>query len=138
MSIKKYILILIIILTSIAALNAQNLTWMEGSWTGKGYQPNLGNNPYWTMELKVSIESGEKIAKIEYPSIPCTGNWQLVSIENNRAEFREIISTGTRCMDNVRLIVSYVDEKHISVVFYGPDDKEVYATATLNRKKLND
>jgi hypothetical protein len=131
---RKILLIPFIFLVVIASVGAQNLTWMEGNWEGRGYQPNLGQNPYWDMELKVSIESGEQIAKIDYPLIPCTGNWKLVSIETNKAEFREIISSGGRCMNNVRLIVSYVDEKHISIKFYGPDDTEVYATATLSRK----
>jgi hypothetical protein len=131
---KKILLITILFLAYHAGMVAQNLTWMEGNWVGQGYQPNLGREPYWKMELKVSMESGEEIAKIDYPDIPCTGNWKVVSIENKKAEFREIISSGGRCLNNVRLIASYVDEKHIYITFYGPDDKEVYATATLKRK----
>jgi len=133
---KKKLLPLFFFIGMIGSISAQNLTWMEGSWTGKGYQPNLGKDPYWDMDLVISLESGEGILKIEYPSIPCSANWEIISKELKRAVFVERLTKGKdRCIDGSKLTVTYVDQDHIQVVFYNPEnDKEIYATAKLKRK----
>lgn len=133
---KKNLLILFILLFIIPGIKAQSLNWMEGNWTGQGYQPNLGKNPYWDMELVISLETGEGILKIEYPSIPCSANWELISKEPKSAVFVEKLITGKDlCVDGGKVLVSYVDKDHLSFVFYETAySTEIYATAKLQRK----
>lgn len=133
----KYLFFMLTVMLGITnSTCAQSLSWMEGSWTGKGYQPNLGKYPYWQMEMKISFESGEGTLKIEYPSIPCSANWELISSEPKSAVFIEkLVSGKDLCIDGSRITVSYVDDNQIMIVFYEPENMDVeYASAKLKRK----
>ncbi len=79
---------LIICLASVASAQTRAGAWLRGQWEGTGYQ--IDTNSTWTMSLKVRGRS----YLIEYPSLNCGGRWRLVSINANRARFRERITAG--------------------------------------------
>ena len=60
---------------------------MHGIWSGVGYQEAM--NAEWDIELSCDANTGD--IKISYPSISCSGVWELQNANNYRAEFLEVI-----------------------------------------------
>jgi hypothetical protein len=63
----------------------KEINWMQGSWTGKGYQID-GDS--WDIKLTHS----EKRFTIEYPSLGCVGYWTINQTDKSRIVFTETIS----------------------------------------------
>jgi len=105
--------------------------WMDGKWLGIGYQPSEKVYYQWTISLDYNSSSGE--FKIDYPTLYCGGHWTLKSANDHRAEFVEHIDTGKdKCNDLGRVVVTFVDEGIISVVYFTPGGG-VIAYAVLKR-----
>mgnify|MGYP006426605181 CR=1 FL=1 len=102
--------------------------WMEGTWTGVGYQEAM--KAEWDIELRCKVDEGE--FRISYPSISCQGEWQLKNANNYRAEFLEIISEEQdNCGDVVRVVVTRIDDRFMSVAFFLPEIDDVVAAYTV-------
>ena len=115
-------------------LYSQKIKWLEGCWEGEGYQPNSLIEQVWSMHLCYLVK--EKKIVVEYPSLQCGGNWTLQKAEKNRAIFIENLSYGIEnCMNESKLIVSYIDNDFITVAFYDViyNKEEVIAICLLKR-----
>ena len=125
---------LLIGFSSQAQNNGQNLRkikWLEGQWTGVGYQKAM--KAEWDVVLECNIEKGE--INITYPSISCKGIWELKYTDGCRAEFMEIIKEEQdNCGDVVRVLVTRIDEKFVSVAFFIPEIDDVVAAYTVLTK----
>lgn len=107
--------------------------WLFGSWEGVGYQSPT--NSTWRIELNYDILN--KSFSINYPSLECSGNWQLLEAKDNRLVFVEQITDGQdKCDNNVKVIVNYVDEDYISVAYFLPKQIDnVVAFSVMKRKR---
>jgi hypothetical protein len=108
--------------------------WINGTWQGIGYQ--APTNTAWKIDLKYDVKS--ESFSINYPSLNCSGQWELIESENNRLVFVERITTGLdKCDNNVKVIVNYVEGSYISVAYFLPDVyDDVVASAVLKKKQL--
>lgn len=123
-------LTLIVCILSTQDLHAQkSIKWLDGTWFGTGHQPI--DDSRWSVVLE--YEAG-KLA-ISYPSLECSGNWKLVKAKKGYAEFVEDITKGeNKCNDGVKVIVTRVDERFVSVAYFLPDIVDgVAASAVLDR-----
>ena len=112
------------------SVNAQSTYWLDGQWEGTGYQKDNGHN--WTILLTADIDRG--IYKIEYPSLSCGGEWVLSEIDGQRAVFTEKITDGIfRCANLGKVIVTPVDQNHISFTWFWHSTQELGAWSTLER-----
>lgn len=126
------ILILVLVTASLVCGQGQHRRqgWLTGTWEGTGYQ--IDNNETWTMLLTVK---GRKY-KIEYPSLNCEGVWRPISFSSNSARFREKITRGLEaCTNNGRLVIQRLSRRQIAYRFKNPGERDVTASAILNRKK---
>ena len=116
-----------------AALRKNSLPkWLEGKWTGVGYQP-VGNST-WEVELNYSMT--EEYAEINYPSLKCSGKWKLTFSNNNRAEFIEQITEGTdKCVELSRIVVTKIDDEYIQVSWFSQHFEGMDAIVTLRNEK---
>lgn len=89
------------------------ISWMQGTWAGTGYQID-GNT--WPVEMQ---HIGKRIT-IAYPSLGCSGWWQIVSINHSNIEFVEHITVNNGCDQGGKIIVSHVDEHNISIAWFLP------------------
>lgn len=106
-----------------------NLSWLEGVWTGEGYQSDTETT--WTVRLTVQ----DGIFTIEYPNIPCRGTWSLTSKNSSGASFTETITQGTdRCVNGERIRIERVSDSEISCKFSHAGSRVVIATAVLTKK----
>ena len=117
-----------------AALKINSLPkWLEGKWTGVGYQP-VGNST-WDIELNYSMT--EKFTDINYPSLKCSGKWALTFSNNNRAEFIEQITEGTdRCVELSRIVVTKIDDEYVQVSWFSEHFEGIDAVVTLRNEKM--
>lgn len=128
--------ILFFCLASISTQAQHNKTkWLDGSWTGSGYQSAALNHSVWAINLDYDFEN--EVIKIDYPDFPCGGYWKLVKADKNKAEFVEYIDNGkTLCNDQGKVIVTRIDENYITISYFLPELMEgVIAFSTL--EKLN-
>ena len=94
-----------------------SLNWLIGDWQGTGLQILPADH---TWKINFSYFPGhEGPFIINYPSIPCNGHWELESNEYHRVVFTERITKGYfRCANNGKVIITYVDENHISFSYF--------------------
>ncbi|NJN77435.1 MAG: hypothetical protein HC803_03170 [Saprospiraceae bacterium] len=103
--------------------------WLQGEWRGIGYQLNTSGT--WSIQLKVNTER----ASIAYPSLECSGNWQIVKQDKEKIELIEIITEGTdKCVNKGKLILTKIDDNHITYTYFSPFSGELEAFSTLIRK----
>ena len=109
----------------------RSYTWMNGSWEGIGLQ--ISPNPHtWTISLSANIS--ENVYEIEYPSLSCGGKWVPEEITNSRAVFVEYIEKGIlRCVHKGKVVITYVDDQHISFSYFHPYDGRLDSHSTLEK-----
>lgn len=124
-----FIVLLVLLFTS--PISAQKRrSWLAGTWEGTGYQ--IDNNETWTMKLTVR---GNRYT-IEYPSLKCSGRWIPISVDSRRARFRERITVGlAECVDRGNVVVERLSPRQIAYRFVGNGERDVTASAILNRKR---
>jgi len=106
-----------------------NLNWLEGVWTGEGYQTDTRTT--WTVILTVR----DGTFAIEYPNIPCRGTWSLTNKNSRGASFVEFITHGTdRCVNNERVLIERVSDSEISCKFSHAGSRAVIATVVMSKK----
>lgn len=108
-------------------------SWLYGHWEGIGYQ--APTNSAWNIDLKCLKEKNS--FSINYPSLYCNGHWELLESEINRLVFVERITEGLdKCDNNVKVVVTYIDNQYISVAYFLPDYYDnVVASGVLKKKK---
>jgi len=113
---------------------AQKVKPLEGIWTGVGYQID---GDVWTMEVIHDTE--EKNFKVSYPSLGCSGQWILQEKRKGRYVFLEKIDKGY-CDQDVRVVVTQIDETFVSVAFFLDKYSEspIAYTVLEKGKALND
>lgn len=109
--------------------------WLDGTWTGSGYQKNALSENTWPIQLTYDYESGSFL--IDYKLFPCSGYWELQSASRHKAEFVEHINEGKdRCMDENVIIVTRISDEYISVSYFAPGIiSGVLAFSTLQKKE---
>ena len=108
-----------------------NLYWLEGVWTGEGYQSDTRTT--WT--IRVTVHDG--YFGVEYPNIPCRGTWSVTNKHSRGASFIESITEGIgRCANGERILLERVSDSEISCKFSHAGSRVVIATAVLTKKEL--
>ena len=104
--------------------------WLNGTWEGKGYQ--FDTDTTWTVNFKAR---GKRYS-IEYPSLNCRGTWRLISVNSQRAMFREHITVGRgECVDQGVVTIERLNGRQIAYRFSYANTDLVSASAILNRKR---
>ena len=103
--------------------------WLEGIWTGTGYQ----SNPKQTWTIKFTAQNDTY--RIDYPSIPCGGEWKVITLGKSTATFRERLTYGqTLCIDNGTVTIQKLNDTQVAFRFVEPNRTRVTARAVLNRQ----
>jgi hypothetical protein len=125
----------LIVCSSFSNLQAQHnkTKWLDGSWTGVGFQPMALNHQAWQIYLDYDFEN-ETIA-INYPDFPCSGHWKLVKADKHKAEFIEYIDEGEDlCNSEGQIIVTLIDDRYITISYFLPKIMDgVIASATMEK-----
>jgi uncharacterized caspase-like protein len=114
--------------------------WLEGLWTGQGYQSIKqagrapGTDDYesnWSIALTVERDE----FKIDYPSLGCGGHWIKRSASDREMVFTESITYGReRCLDLGTIKLGLVSRGALSFTFEATAGGSYFvATGTLNR-----
>jgi hypothetical protein len=112
----------------------EDIIWLNGSWAGLGYQPQL-EKP-WTIELDCNVDKKKFV--IKYPSLNCQGFWKIEEAGSNRIVFKEKIAKGDHtCIPKGMVIVTKVDASHISYSYFETIDAQyvLNSFSTLKRVK---
>src|SRR6185503_1633426 len=90
--------LLLILIPTVAAQTKQK-PWLSGEWEGTGYQTD--DNSTWAMKLTVKrLKGGRRAFSVDYPSLNCGGRWKLLSLNQNKARFQELLDHGQdKCTD---------------------------------------
>ncbi len=122
--------VFILAFVSVASAQTKNGSWLTGTWTGTGYQ--IDANETWTMKLT----SKGKRYTVEYPSLNCSGRWQLISFGSSIATFREKITTGMdKCTDRGTVTIQRLNGRQIEFRYQNPRETLFTASGILNREK---
>jgi hypothetical protein len=122
------VLVLILSLT-LTGFSQNKNSWMFGTWEGKGYQTD--SDTTWTVGFKIQ---GNKYV-IDYPSLKCGGEWNLISINSKEAKFRERINYGLEeCTNNSLVVAQRLSNRQILILYRNKGSDEVIASVVLNRK----
>lgn len=140
---KRTIFIFTVILLLTASLNEsyaqkRKTKWLDGTWTGLGFQSNALSQNVWPIKLTYDYKSGSFV--INYKSFPCSGYWKLQDASRHKAGFIEYITDGKdRCQDGNLVIVTKIDEEYITVSYFAPEYFDgVIAYSTLRRENSED
>lgn len=108
--------------------------WLDGEWTGIGFQPGTSGTSTWKIHLNYNYD--ENTITIDYPTLQCNGYWKAESVDNCKVIFKEYITDGkTRCDDQGTVVVTRLDHKFITVSYFLPGRVEgVIAFSTLTKK----
>jgi hypothetical protein len=105
-----------------------DLEWLNGEWTGDGYQTDTKTR--WAARLTVQDEA----YSIDYPDIPCKGTWKLIEKNSRSASFNEVITQGVDQCTNSHVTVEKVSASEISCRYTHVKSRAVIATAVLRKK----
>ena len=125
------LLVLIILSSACSAptprpLGADRSTF-NGVWVGKGHQDN---DTTWTIRLTITPDE----AKIEYPSLRCTGRLQFLEHTGTELLFREHLEVGLgRCVNKGTTILRLTGRDQMLFHWYYPDGHRG-ATGNLVRR----
>jgi hypothetical protein len=101
--------------------------WMAGTWVGQGSQNGSTN---WSIEAN----STNGAVTIAYPSLNCSGRWDLMSADSSHAMFTEVITVGTStCGVTGRVVITKIDSKHVTFSYWRSSG-ELSAWSTLTKK----
>jgi hypothetical protein len=116
---KKLVLLSLLLLILNYTYSQENpeqkkISWLQGTWEGKGLQID---EKTWD----VSFTHVDKKFTISYPSLACNGWWELKKSDKTQLEFIEHITVNNGCDQGVKVIVTRIDDKNISIVYFIPD-----------------
>jgi hypothetical protein len=119
---------------SVSAREARRSRWLNGTWTGTGFQPEAPDNKEWTIRLEYAAAARKE--SIEYPSLRCKGYWTLRQADGRKAEFIEHLTDGKeRCQDGSSVVVTKIDDRFVSIAFFVPSvQKGVVAYSVLEKQ----
>ena len=119
---------LLLLLSGTLSAQTKTSNWLTGNWEGTGYQ--IDDQSTWTMRLTVR---GRRFS-IEYPSLNCGGRWQLISINGNRARFKERLDHGQdKCTDNGTVVIQRLSKRQVVFLYALAGKREVTASAVLKK-----
>jgi hypothetical protein len=82
----------------------EEATGVIGRWTGQGVQ-NDGQT--WDIVVDITTTRPGPCGSVDYPGIPCSGEWICVSGDSRSLRAREKITEGTdKCIDNGTMTMS--------------------------------
>jgi hypothetical protein len=106
-NLRLFVLCSVLLATSPAAIAAD----IFRLWHGVGIQ---GTQSEWSTEVDLRGPAPTVI----YPSLKCSGVWQLLGVQNGVYEFREIINFGRDiCIDGY-VRVYLLNKKRMAIVYY--------------------
>lgn len=122
----------LILVPNVAAQNKQK-SWLRGAWEGTGYQTD--DNTTWTMKLTVKrLKVGRRAFSIDYPSLNCGGRWKLLSMNQSKARFREVLDHGQdKCSDKGHVTIERIG-RQLLFLYANKGAREITASAVLNRR----
>ncbi len=109
------------------------LTWLNGSWSGTVYQPKGGTQFF---PVTFTVDAPKGIYKIQYPTIPFKAVLSLTSADDCQAMFIETATSGHAAPGTVaitKIIWTQTNSKYITWTRY-LDSGALDAWATLKRK----
>lgn len=126
------VLPLLFLLAATSAAQGKRASWLSGTWEGTGYQTD--DNSTWQMRLTIKkLKSGRRSFSIEYPSLSCGGHWQLLSINESKARFRELLDHGQdNCADRGLVIVQRI-RRQLIFLYSNLGSSKITASAVLNK-----
>ncbi|HAE34222.1 MAG: hypothetical protein H6548_11645 [Chitinophagales bacterium] len=103
---------------------------MEGHWTGVGLQID---KQQWDIDLRI-ISDAEVL--ISYPSLGCSGHWELVQNGKRKRHYKEVIETGLlNCDQGGDVFIKKVSRNKLRVTYYLYSySEEPIAKAMLQRQ----
>ncbi len=105
-------------------------TLLDGFWEGEGNQ--LGSK--WSMQLYYDART--KYFIVQYPSLSCSGHWEIAKISSKVLALKESITQGTgNCKKNSEVKVRFVSEKEMKIEFYEVNGLIPLATAKIYKKE---
>jgi hypothetical protein len=124
--------LLLILIPNAAAQNKQK-PWLRGEWEGTGYQTD--DNSTWAMKLTVKrLKGGRRAFSVDYPSLNCGGRWKLLSLNQNKARFQELLDHGQdKCTDKGLVTIMRVG-RQLVFLYANQGSREITASAILNRR----
>src|SRR5580765_1231710 len=123
------VVLLLLMATSATMAQQKSSAWIKGTWEGTGYQ--IDDKSTW--EMKVTAR-GRRVT-VEYPSLSCGGRWKLISINQSRARFREILDRGQdKCADRGNVLIQRLNRKQVVFLYAYEGKRDVSASSILNRK----
>ena len=131
---RRACLVVALGLYMVASLGAQDEgapAWLSGTWVGQGYQP--GSDAHFTIEL--ICDATTRAFAISYPSLGCSGTWELVSQADGVARFVETITEGTdACVDGGKVVLTQISDQFVTWSFFYPDDETLDSFSTLHKE----
>ena len=104
-------------------------TLLDGFWVGEGSQ--LGTK--WVMELY--YDTFQERFVIKYPTVPCSGNWQIVKVSPKVLVLKETITKGgENWTKECEVRVRFVNENEVKMEFYEINGLIPLAKASLTKK----
>jgi len=118
-TINRFIFTIVYILIP-GIVNASLSEELDGVWTGVGQQTYSSYASEWTISVK--IKNGN--FKIEYPSLGCSGTWDLLSETSGSVTFFENIQIGkNQCTLNGTVELLWIEKDKLRYIYFTPDGK---------------
>jgi hypothetical protein len=134
-ALRQAVLLIGLFLVVVTNIEAQNndKPWLRGAWEGTGYQTD--DNTTWAMKVTVKrLKGGRRAFLIDYPSLNCGGRWKLLSMNQSKARFREVLDHGQdQCSDKGLVTIERIGRQLI-FLYANQGSREITASAVLNRK----
>ena len=100
----------------------------NGTWKGNAFQYNIRER--WKIILKCDLEKNE--FKISYPSLDCSGVWNIEDVSENVISFREHILSGI-CIEGGLVKLKIINERTLEYYVYLADNTTLCAKGIIKK-----
>jgi len=113
------------------AVLERDISFLNGRWSGIGYQTNNGH----TWQANFEFDETNKTGTVNYPSLNCSGKWIYVGFDGVHAVFEENITDGkNNCIDGSTIYISKIDNNYINIAWNSSLIDGIDAYAVLEKK----
>ena len=103
-------------------LNAQATNWLDGTWIGIAYQVGTDD----ACKVVFKSEAIRQSFKVDYPSINCQGDWELIQSDDQKASFRQKIPHHSEsCNQESLVVITKISDDYVTYSSFFSQNRRV-------------
>ena len=134
---RKQVFVILFVLSLLypnTVLHAQAVDWLDGTWIGIAYQVGTDD----ACKIVFKSDAAQKSHTVDYPTINCRGDWELIQSDDQKASFRQKIPHHSEnCNQESLVVITKISDDYVTYSSFLAKTGELFSYATLLKVDQN-